>query len=208
MRKAGSVDWQIRIDTPVDLLAALYVRDAAGLRPAAPPLPSLSPAVDPVPIDADLRATASAQWTPWWLALVRSTGSTALIHRMPPAERRGALLDAKAAVVHALDGWPELAAVIDACGPAATGYADARLREITGPAPGARWRDGPIRAVAAAEEELGRPVRAFCLTIEEMPLAEAGVWPIGEQRFVTSVSFPDDRARLHAWLTTAVLAVG
>jgi hypothetical protein len=75
MQLAGTTSWKMGTDEPQSLLTALYLRDAAGLRPQVDPdLPPLEPAV---PFDHELPrmpSVASDQWADWWRQLLDGGG--------------------------------------------------------------------------------------------------------------------------------------
>ena len=56
------------VTDPSWLLAPLYARDAAGLRPAGGLPGPLVPAAAPESLDPDLVAAATADWPAWWAA--------------------------------------------------------------------------------------------------------------------------------------------
>lgn len=78
MRLAPRSSWLLSEDDPADLIFALYVRDACGLRAAGDDVPPLAPDVPTTMAspEADTATLLRRHWDAWWTALLsdRSTG--------------------------------------------------------------------------------------------------------------------------------------
>lgn len=158
----GQLSWSATAGTPVGLVVALYVRDAAGLDVRhAHGIPPLDPAV---PVDAALAPlatiAAAAAWPAWWAAELDADGDP-----LDLVLERAAAVD------------PELGLLADACSATANRWLRERNREHVEslrPRSGGR-RPMPLNdAVAAVESARGRRAEPFRLKISVLPVA--GPW--------------------------------
>lgn len=165
-RLAGRPSWQAIVDMPAALVAALYLRDASGLRVRAEiAVPPLDPFVG---YDGALVSyateMAAAAWGPWW---------EGLLERHPEFRGVPPLVP---------DPFPELPvdlrALIGIGLPAADAWFGARKREDLqvferhGRPPALL---APVHEIVGqVEDELGRPAAPFDLLISILPVR--GVW--------------------------------
>ncbi|GAB3216409.1 hypothetical protein GCM10027586_09200 [Kineococcus gypseus] len=175
MHLHARASWQVSYsDFPQAEVAALYVRDAAGLQPVmTPDLPPLAPAVPVRPVPGVDVRVAAEQWARWW---GRRDVHVPQSLPMPVEEQWQQVADG-----------PELRAVL------AAHFMDglrwcSRMRSQQHAALPPHRRHQRVAAgelVRELEEEAGRGARAFALYVTELPLAGAGSWLVGEELIVT-----------------------
>jgi len=172
-------------------LIGLFVRDAAGLRPAAAvDVPPLTPTVEVRASLAPLAVPeASAQWARWWNGeLTRQEGP----------ERGFFVPDARFG-----DG-AELGALVSECFEEAVRWSSARKHEEAA----ARWsgepRDDEGDIVRAVEAEIGRRARPFELCVTELPVAGAVGWRVSARHVVVSRALRGDALAYRRWLTPVI----
>ncbi|NUS13774.1 MAG: hypothetical protein HOY69_20610, partial [Streptomyces sp.] len=188
MRYSGQPSWQMWVSSPQGLLVGLYVREAAGMRPAtAVDLPPLDP---PVELRAGLAPLAvpeaARQWVRWWEGeLARQEGP----------ERGFFAPDRR------FDG-EELGALVHACYDDAHRWAalschDEDQAHLDGE--GGSGAEGDL--VRAVEAELGRKARPFRLTVTQLPLADAVGWRPSPHHLLVSRALRSDPDAYARWLT-------
>lgn len=175
-----SIGWQIRVDMPQALVEALYVRDAAVLRPrSVPDLPALLPHVNGQTASDVLTRLASEQWSTWWELLLREPTHAVVEDRF-------------------LTTVPELRGLVAGLHGDARRYVDARKREL------ARRRMGsPLegRIVDQVERRQRRGLPAdFRLQLLEMPLSQPGSWRLDQDTYLVSTMLCTDEAPYSSWL--------
>jgi hypothetical protein len=174
MHTAGGSPWRATEDASREVLVALYVRDALGIvDPSGLPrllgtgLPDVAPLSDPA---------LGWAWARWWASIVEPSS----LMPEPPEE----LLDAwRSAIGRHLDSARTYASVahddrsIREAERMMAGLGDLTLTEL----------------VAECEAETGR-IAAFDLRIEVLPLAEWGIWWIGETAIAVDEGLRNDVA--------------
>jgi hypothetical protein len=147
--------WTAREDASTSVLVALYLRDALGVVDVSG-MPRLRGTGLPEAEPADMRT--SWAWMRWWIPTVEED-------RPPFALLSDLDDDAGRAIGRRLDSARTWASVAHrAFADRAPGRHDLTLGDV----------------VREREEELGRRARPFRLRIEVLPLAESGLWWIGE----------------------------
>lgn len=190
MHLVGERRWSIQVDQPQPLLVALYVRDAAGLRPAVDP--ALPPA-DPPVVERDFpdlnRVVAAEQWAIWWENLLY--GTTDFGEYLPPD-------------FPGLFDSPQLRRILGATFEDAVAWAWERTAEHQ-----ARGLDGAIESAAVHELQIrrGRTVDSFSLRLTELPVEAAEGWWIDDGHLVVSTLLRADPDAYRAWLLPVLDAV-
>ncbi|HET6211754.1 MAG TPA: hypothetical protein VFE14_02665 [Micromonosporaceae bacterium] len=191
MRLAGRSSWEIRIDERQAWLVALYVRDAAGLRPAVEPaLPPLSPEVRPIMVAGTDTAAAAVDWAGLWVRLVADNWPTWFV---PP----GFGLPASSA----------LRPLLAACWRDALEWGSARRRHIAALTTDRQHGPVPNDVVRAVGKQLGRRVRDFTLRIDVVPVDQIGTWPLAPDHVIISEAAVADVRAFRALLTPLVRAL-
>ena len=163
---------------PVWLLAPLYARDAAGLRPPADrgTLPGpIDPAIQPIPVTAD-HAAAAAEWPGWWAAALAYRPGT-------PAPRQPDLIAGSAALQRL---WAEVAPAFD--------------RWLAGRPIHEPGRDAPARSVERAAltgfaASTGREPGRWTVRILEIPVTGGYLHSPEPRRIVVSAALRADPDR-------------
>ena len=159
--------WLAREDASQPVLVALYLRDALGVVDVSG-MPRLRgtglPEVEP----ADMRT--SWAWMRWWIPIVEDDRPQfALLSDLDE--------DAGRAIGRHLDSARTWAGVAHQ----AYDERSVQRRDLT-----------LTHAVREREEELGRRARPFRLRIEVLPLAESGLWWIGENAIAVDEALRDE----------------
>lgn len=209
MRTANG--WSMATDFPLDLHAAMFVRDALALDPAGDQAPG--PLLGPLP---DLRAVlpmgrrdhhqASQSWAAWWTRLVQA--------HLRMAEEPG-LGFGPVFEVYDPPLFRSLAA--DQALQSAAGLAEGPFRTWWhGPGPEWGGMSGRLierlhtgemlehEAVQAVQRRRGRAVRSFHVAIDVLAVEGTGAWPVAERYALVAVGLRDDRAAYRAWLEPIV----
>jgi hypothetical protein len=180
MRFAGHQSWSIAIGEPQSLLVALFVRDAAGLRPTIDPaIPALAP---PVTIDPALAAVAgpaaSAQWARWWQRLLDSDHTIPGVTTPPDFPE--------------LADSPDLRQLVPACFEDAIRWSSARKREHMTFMTASNRSPVGHDIVRTIEQSRGRKARPFELRITELPISTTQAWRVTPNHLlVTHALFTD-----------------
>jgi hypothetical protein len=160
MHSVGGSPWRATEDASREVLVALYVRDALGIIDPSGLPRLLGTGLPEAPLFSD--PMLGWAWARWWAGIVEPASQMP----EPPDE----VLDAwRSAIRRHLDSARNYAAVA---------HDDHGIREAERMMAG----DGDLtltELVAAREAETGR-VASFDLRIEVLPLAEWGIWWIGE----------------------------
>ena len=188
MRLAGQPSWSMAIDEPHNLLVALFVRDAAGLRPDTDPvIPALTPAVATnQTLAAAAGLAASIQWAGWWARLLDAD------HLTPTATPPD---------LPELADSPELQEVLRTRYPDAIRWSASRKREYVTLMTGSNRPSVEGDVVREIERSLGRTAQPFELRITVLPVSGIHAWRVRPQHLVvTRALFTDTttyRMRLH-----------
>ncbi|NAZ84086.1 hypothetical protein GTR02_19960 [Kineococcus sp. R8] len=205
MRTAGSMSWQIRENLDRHLATALYVRDAAGLRPfvvGEPDVGDLWPEVT-VGADADAAAELSravSEWPQWWArALHGPPVGPSDAEPLPPGppDWRG------------LEDLPAVRALAERHHRDAARWVDAARAEVQVGRLARGGRD-PLHLthfVNGFEQRLGRPVRPFALHLRLLPLAEPVGWVLDGQQVLVSTRLLLDPGAVERFLDPVVAAL-
>ena len=185
MHFAGQPSWRMNESTRHDVLFALYVREACGIRKLAA-LPPLHPDIPRLAVPS--QAGLDAQWGRWWATviepeLVPPSGPLVLVpgttHTVTVPESAGELIDVLQRLSEPATEWTMAAKT-------AMG-----LREVR------QARRGGMEVVNLVNgfaDELGRPVHPFRLDVEILPTTQRGLWWIGQQTIAVSGDLRDDAA--------------
>jgi len=211
MQLAGTTSWKMGTDEPQSLLMALYVRDAAALRPRIDPdLPPLEP---PVPLDQEqlpMTSVASDQWADWWRQLLDGGGFWP-DHKSPPDMSR-IRDDAELQRIFywpsrylppdfvGLSGTPELQALVLRHHEAARVWSDARKHEFVVLSTARQRVSLESEIVRTAERGLGRTARPFEFDIRVLPVASVQAWRLSRGRALVTRALYRDRAAYGKWL--------
>jgi hypothetical protein len=165
-----SPTWEARENASVAVLTALYVRDALGVVDPGG-MPRLRGTGLPDLEAPDMRTGWA--WTRWWIQTVEEDGPgfpLLLSDEDDGAGRRlGRHLDS------------------------ARLWAGVAHRTYAENVAAGRWADATIGQVVAAREALlGRRARPFRLRVEVLPLAEQGLWWIGENAIAVDEAIRDE----------------
>ena len=191
------------------MLAALYVRDAAGLRPQIDPyVPRLEPAVpsgtEPLPDEA----VSSAQWAAWWRQLLQGGGF------WPEGKNASDLHDLRNdPELQRLFYWPtpDLAAAVPSDAPnlqalvrrhqeAARIWGEARKHEFIALSVTRQRESLEWGVVQRVETGLGRKARPFAFDVRVLPVAAKEAWRLSPGRALVSRALYRDRAAYLEWL--------
>ncbi|MFL6076531.1 MAG: hypothetical protein ACJ73S_24315 [Mycobacteriales bacterium] len=185
----------IRVDQPLWLVTALYLRDAAGLRPPpAPLLPRLPLTEPPVPVDPALaelvRPGAELEWLAWWRRLWRAGVGDRPVQ--PPEFLE--LVDEPVLRALARVGWPQ-----------AVRWAEQRKREHARTVS----RAAPVESlmVRYTERDRRRRARPFALDVVVLPLAGQRGWRTDPDRVLITSALYADRFAYAAFLRPAIAAL-
>lgn len=168
MTGAATPEWRVREDAGESVLVALYLRQMLGIR-FPDELPSLRgiPPRTTEPHDAD---AVERQWRAYWAMTVEPLANPSPV----PLE----LVNGFGTHLALPEGTDELRTAVAPHGAGALAYARSeheRYRATTG---------GSYRAYAAAlaehERRVGRRAHTFDLTVQVLPLAQRGLWWIGD----------------------------
>jgi hypothetical protein len=211
MQLAGTTSWKMGTDEPQSLLMALYVRDAAGLRPRIDPdLPPLEPAV---PFDREhhpMTSVASDQWADWWRQLLEGGGFWP-DHKSPPDMSRLRHDPELQRIFYwpsrhlppdfvGLSATPELQALFRRHHEAARVWSDARKHEFVGLSTARQRVSLESEIVRTVERGLGRTARPFEFDIRVLPVASVQAWRLSPGRALVTRALFTDRAAYGKWL--------
>jgi hypothetical protein len=211
MQLAGTTSWKMGTDEPQSLLTALYVRDAAGLRPQVDPdLPPLEPAV---PLDHELprmASVASDQWADWWRQLLDGGGFWP-DHMSPPDMSRLRHDPELQRIFYwpsrhlppdfvGLSGTPELQALVRKHHEAARVWSESRKHEFVALTAARQRVSLEWEVVQTIERGLGRKARPFELDIRVLPVEAVQAWRLSPKRALVSRALFRDRAAYREWL--------
>ena len=211
MQLAGTTSWKMGTDEPQSLLMALYVRDAAALRPRIDPdLPPLEP---PVPLDQEqlpMTSVASDQWADWWRQLLDGGGFWP-DHKSPPDMSRLRHDPELQRIFYwpsrylppdfvGLSGAPELQALVRKHYEAARVWSDARKHEFVALTAARQRVSLEWEVVQTIERGLGRKARPFELDIRVLPVEAVQAWRLSPKRALISRALFWDRAAYREWL--------
>jgi hypothetical protein len=165
----GEPGWQIAVDQPQLLLVAMYVRDAAALKPPVEvELPPLDPPVEHVDTQGLDTDAAGAQWAQWWdRALVPDAGFDDFV----PPDFPG------------FDEMPELRIVVAREFPAAVAWAWARTSEYAARAHAREIENEALRDVRLRR---GHATAPLSVRITELPVGPGDGWIVGHNHIVVS----------------------
>ena len=202
MRSDTGPSWLIRDDEAYLLQLALYVRDACQLLVAMhPSIPPLHPPIAPITSElATVNTTEAAeQWNAWWQELLQQqltdtkTVDLKAAHAFPDFA--------------ALANRPDLQASVRLCFRQATGWINARMRELIPTILSANRADSAQEVVRELEHEQGRSVNAFRLRIIALPVQGKHAWSMTPSSAIMSYEFRFDSALYSNWLRAAVAAL-
>jgi hypothetical protein len=159
--------WLAREDASAGVLVALYLRDALGVVDVSG-LPRLRGTGLPEAEPADMRV--SWAWMRWWIATVEDDSP-----RFP------LLADDDDATARAVGRHLDSARTWAGVAHLAYGERERERRDLT-----------LGHVVREREAELGRRARPFRLRIEVLPLAESGLWWIGENAIAVDEALRDE----------------
>ena len=211
MQLAGTTSWKMGADEPQSLLMALYVRDAAGLRPRIDPdLPPLEPAV---PFDHEqhpMAGVASDQWADWWRQLLEGGGFWP-DHKSPPDMSRLRHDPELQRIFYwpsrhlppdfvGLSGTPQLQALFRRHNEAARVWSDARKHEFVALSTARQRVSLESEIVRTVERGLGRTARPFEFDIRVLPVASVQAWRLSPGRALVTRALFRDRAAYGKWL--------
>ncbi|KAA9134602.1 zinc-binding alcohol dehydrogenase [Microbacterium caowuchunii] len=187
MPGSGGPQWLVREDASPAVLAALYLRQALGIR-SPEELPSLRgiPPADPLR-DTQAHALLERQWREYWAMTVE-----------PQAHPSPVPLDLVEGfdtfVALPIEGADELRAAIMPHAPDAIDFArsanDMYTRRDAGRA-GTAYR-AYASAIAVHERQVGRRAHSFELNVQVLPLAQRGLWWIGSLTIAVTDSLRGD----------------
>jgi hypothetical protein len=211
MQLAGTTSWKMGTDEPQSLLMALYVRDAAGLRPRIDPdLPPLEPAVPFDHEQAHLAAIASDQWADWWRQLLEGGGFWP-DHKSPPDMSRVRDDPELQRIFYwpsrylppdfvGLSGAPELQSLVRRHYEAARVWSEARKHEFVALTVARQRVSLEWEVVQAIERGVGRKARPFELDMRVLPFEAVQAWRLSPKRALVSRALFRDRAAYREWL--------
>jgi hypothetical protein len=211
MQLAGTTSWKMGTDEPQSLLMALYVRDAAGLRPRIDPdLPPLEPAV---PFDHEqlpMAGIASDQWADWWRQLLDGGGFWP-DHKSPTNMSRLRHDPELQRIFYwpsrylppdfvGLSGAPELQSLVRRHFEAARVWSEARKHEFVALTVARQRVSLEWEVVQSIERGLGRKACPFALDIRVLPVEAVQAWRLSPNRALVSRALFRDRATYREWL--------
>jgi hypothetical protein len=211
MQLAGTTSWRISTDEPQLLVMALYVRDAAGLRPQIDPdIPALEPAVPDDDKAASVKAAASVQWASWWQRLLEGGGfwpehrSPSDLHSLAHDPEIQRLFYWPSQHLppdfEGLSGMPELRDLVRRQHEAARVWSEARHLDFIAQSSTRQRVSLESEIVRTIERSLGRTARAFAFDIRVLPVASAQAWRISSGRALVTRALFSDRAAYRKWL--------
>lgn len=187
MQPGGTPSWVIRENASRPVLLALYLREVLGI--ASPvELPRLRD-VGPVGerLEIDQHDLLEQQWRTWWAMTVEPETHPSAV----PLE----LVDAyETEVALPTSGAEVLAAAILPHAEASRAWADWAhdgYRTASAARRGDSYR-AYAGTIAEHEREVGRRAHSFELNVEVVPLAESGVWWIGDMTVAVTDSLRSD----------------
>jgi hypothetical protein len=206
-----TASWRITTDEPESLIQALYVRDAAGLRPQIEPaIPALEPAISSGGAGSTAGSTASVQWGGWWRQLLEGGGA------WPQGKNPSDLAKLQDdAVIQRSFCWrseylppdfaglslsPELQSLVRVHYEAAQLWSQARKHEFVAlaTAPQRMSLEGEI--VRAVEQGRGRKARPFEFDIRVLPVTGVQAWRLSPGRALVTRALFKEREAYRTWL--------
>ncbi len=211
MELVGTTSWRINTDEPESLIHALYVRDAAGLRPQIEPaIPPLEPAVSPGGEMSPADSMASAQWGAWWQRLLEGGGS------WPQDKSHSDLakFDEDPEIQRLFYWWPqylppdfaglspspELQSLVRKHHQAAQLWSEARKHEFVALATARERVSLEWEVVRTIEGGLGRKARPFEFDIRVLPVAAVQAWRLSSSRALVTRALFKERSAYREWL--------